>query len=98
MKTFIIAPRAESDIEQIHEHIAQRRPRAAARFLDKLESRFEILARFPAFGDPCADYGPGSRCSSVGNYVVIHRPTARGVEIVRVLDGRRNLPSVLQRS
>ena len=30
----------------------------------------------------------------VGNYVIFYRPQPRGIEVVRVLHGRRNFPAL----
>ena len=43
------------------------------------------------------DLGPRLRSIAVGNYLIIYRPTAQGVEIARVVDGRRDVPALFKR-
>jgi toxin ParE1/3/4 len=37
------------------------------------------------------DIGAGIRCIVVGEYLIFYRPIADGIEIMRVLHGRRDI-------
>jgi toxin ParE1/3/4 len=75
--------------------------RTARRFLAEAEATFGRLASLPGLGtryEPdhprISDlrYFPVSRFK---NYLVFYRPIENGVEIVRVLHGARDIPSIL---
>ncbi|WGM40609.1 Toxin ParE3 [Caulobacter sp. NIBR1757] len=50
-----------------------------------------MLAEFPNAGPARDDLAPGLRSFAVYPYVLFYRPITGGIEVVRVLDGRRNI-------
>lgn len=91
-------PRAEEDLIDIYAFIAVDSPSAADRVLAKLQSSLEMLARNPRIFARRPDIRPSTRVLIEGPYLVLfetHPDTDQGpirsVEIVRVVDGRRNL-------
>jgi toxin ParE1/3/4 len=87
-------PQAEADLEEIWWHIAQDNPDAADVFLDQIEERCAVLAQFPLMGTAREDLLPSLRSLVVGSYVVFYLPVNGGIEIVRVLHGRRDLDAL----
>jgi len=81
---------ARSDLQSIHDYIAAENPRAALRLIERLEKACEQLAQHPHMGEACDFLAEGLRMTSVGNYIVFHRPVGDGAEIVRVLHGARD--------
>jgi len=67
--------------------------RVAERALDLIERRCEVIQRFPYGGEACPQFGTGMRWYPAGNYVIFYVPSADEIQIVRVLDGRRDLTS-----
>jgi toxin ParE1/3/4 len=91
-------PRAEEDLIDIYAYIAVDSPSAADRVLAKLQSSLKMLACNPRIFALRPDIRPSTRVLIEGPYLVLfetHPDTDQGpirsVEIVRVVDGRRNL-------
>jgi toxin ParE1/3/4 len=94
--SFIVSPRAETDIQEIIDYIAQDSPAAAIRVLNELEAAMDLLASFPGIGHPRADVrNPDYRFWNVFNYVVAYRTLKREVTIVRVVHGHRDISNLL---
>lgn len=91
MKRCRLTHLAQVDIDSAWFYIAKDRPAAADRFVERLKSHFETLAENPFVGELRTDLAEGVRQSSVGGYVVLHRPTDDRIEIVRVIHGARDL-------
>lgn len=81
--------RAEEDLIDIWGYIALRSEVAADRLLDRFERRFELLATQPYSGMAREEIGAGIRHLVVGEYLALYRVADDGVEIIRVLHGRR---------
>lgn len=64
-------------------------------YLQQLDTAFHLLARDPGRGQQCDDIRPGYRKYSIGRHVVFYRATDVGVEIVRILHDRMDLPTRL---
>jgi toxin ParE1/3/4 len=91
-------PRAEEDLIAIYSFIALDSPAAADRVLAKLQASVKTLARNPRLSQRRPDIRPSARILIEGPYLVLYEihpdsdeGPVREVEIVRVVDGRRNL-------
>jgi toxin ParE1/3/4 len=91
MERYRLTQLAQADIDSAWFHIAKDRPAAADRFVERLKSHFEALAKSPFVGELRIDLAQDVRQSSVGSYVVLHRPGSGRIEIVRVIHGARDL-------
>jgi toxin ParE1/3/4 len=96
------SPAAERDLEDIWLTIAADNPPAATRMVRAIGAKIERLADHPRMGPRRSDIRPATRMLVEGPYLVLyetHPDTDEGpvdaVEIVRVVDGRRNLTSLL---
>lgn len=95
------SPRSRSDLIEIYLRIAGEQPKAAERYLDRIEQRADVLAQHPRLGRRRPDIRPATRMLVEAPYVILYEtipdsdsgPVDR-VEIVRVVDGRRNLLSL----
>jgi toxin ParE1/3/4 len=93
---------AEQDLEAIHDYIAEFDCAANADYvLDQLMEVVESLSRFPergSFPKELAALGIQEyRQTSFKPYRVIYRVIGRQVIIYLIVDGRRDMPSVLGR-
>jgi toxin ParE1/3/4 len=86
---------AEADLEDIWVHIARDSPADATRFVIRILERCERLADMPGTGRLRSDLGPNLRTFALGNYLIIYRAIEDGIEIVRVLHGRRDIGALL---
>jgi len=84
-------PRAEADLFEIGLYIAEDDLEASERFLDLLERKLRLLASTPAMGRLRPELLPKLRSFPVGEYVVFYRPIRDGIEVVRVLNGARDI-------
>jgi plasmid stabilization system protein ParE len=86
------SPRARSDLASTTEYIAQDSPRAARAWAARIVQAAERLGDIPLSGRAVPEYGElGLREVVVGNYRIVYRVTALGVEIARVWHGARPL-------
>jgi toxin ParE1/3/4 len=86
-----LTPRADLDLEEIWFFVAQDDPVAADLWLDAIEEKLELLADNPLMGPARSDIARDLRYHPVGNYLLLYRIVAGGVEVVRVVHGARNL-------
>ena len=83
-------PKASLDLEAIGDHIATDNPYAAARLMEKFARRWELLTLQPHSGVDRSDLAIGLRRLVIGEYLAPYRVSDIGVEIVRVLHGKRD--------
>lgn len=101
MSRYELTPQARRDMYDIGEYVGTDNPAASARLIDRFEAAFRILADAPGLGHVRADivpYASGLRFWTVGSYLVIYRPAAHGINVIRVLSGFRDIGAVLSRS
>ena len=94
MATVRFAPSARADMSEIFEYIARDKPIAAARWIDTIEEKCDLIATRPNFGELCPEYGADIRCSFVGRYVIFFRPIDDRIEVVRMIAGNRDTRSL----
>ena len=92
---------ARKDLIEIYTYIGSDNLVAAERIFDALESRVASLAEFPRLGARRTEIRPSTRMLVEGPYLILyetHPDSDSGsideVEIVRIIDGRRNLKSL----
>lgn len=88
--------RAEADLEDIWVHIAKDNPTNAARFVSRILQTCQRLAETPGMGRPRPELGAHLRSFVVGSYLIFYRPIEEGIEVVRVLHGRRDWRGLLR--
>lgn len=101
MARIVERPRARTELEDIAVHIARNRPSAARAFLAAARQAYDTLAAMPEMAAPWEAedqrfagirYFPIARYP---NYVIFYRPLPDGVEILHILDARRDLKHLL---
>ncbi len=90
MNTCIISPKAAQDLSDLHGLIARTSPRGADRYIAGIQKKLDLLTTFPAMGVLCEEVAPGLRAFSAGKHVLFYRTTDQGIEVVRVLRGKRD--------
>ncbi len=86
---------AHQDLIAILDYFVVRNVRAAQRFADSLELKADIYASQPEMGSLFPEAGEGIRCFLVHPYVVLYRPTADGILILRIIYATRDIPSLM---
>jgi toxin ParE1/3/4 len=102
---YIVRPRADRDIDRQAVYLAeQASPEIAYRFLTAVRATFVLLAFHPEIGwRPPIKIKKGIepfRMFSVSGFdkmLVLYRPTADRVEILRVLHGARDIDAVIRK-
>jgi toxin ParE1/3/4 len=79
------------DLAEIWAYIAEDSPRQADAFAARIDGEFRMLARQPRMGRERPELLAGLRSFPVEKYVIFCLPRSRGVEVVRVLHGARDL-------
>lgn len=93
MADVIVSHRAEEELREIWRWIALDSPDAADRVLLRIDAKLQALRDFPDIGTIRDDIRPGVRMLVEGNYLLLyeHREVDGLVELVSVVDGRRDL-------
>jgi toxin ParE1/3/4 len=94
-QTPILTPKAQADLDAIWDTIAANNPGAADRMIDAILKRARSLAQFPLTGRARDDIRPGLRSSAVKPYVILFRPADDSIQVLRVLHGARDIPTVM---
>jgi plasmid stabilization system protein ParE len=65
--------------------------------MGRVEESIRLIAFLPGMGRARAEFGRSTRSFPVSPRVIVYRPLAEldGIRILRVVDGRRDLPAVL---
>ncbi|WP_242040306.1 type II toxin-antitoxin system RelE/ParE family toxin [Anabaena subtropica] len=64
--------------------------------LQKIDSQLKILASNPGMGRKRDSLASNLRSFPVGNYLIFYRPINEGIEVIRILHGVRDIPSLFQ--
>jgi toxin ParE1/3/4 len=88
---FFRTRRARRDLIGIWQHVAPDNLAAADALLDRIDDKCALLAENPQLGPSRDDIRPGLRYLVVGEHLILYRIVEEGVEIVRVVHGRRDL-------
>ncbi len=60
-------------------------------FVDRLDEKFQLLARQPGLGRVRQELAAGLRSFPVVRYVIFYEPVPDGIAVVRVLHSARDL-------
>ena len=92
MATAEWTPTAKRELAEIHDFIGVERqsPSAAANLVREIHEKANLYAAQPEMGTSREDLGEGFRVFSVKPYIVVYRALQHGIEVLRVVDGRRN--------
>ena len=92
---------ARANVSQIYRTIAAEQPTRADRIIGKVQRNISALADHPRLGLRRAEIFPTARMLVEASYVILYEThpdnddeDVQTVEIVRVLDGRRDLDSL----
>jgi toxin ParE1/3/4 len=90
----VVSPEARSDLVEIWRYLGARSSRATARVMQEIRARFQMLVDFPESGIRREELRAGLRSFPVENYVIFYFIIDGGVEVVRVLHGRRDIEAI----
>jgi toxin ParE1/3/4 len=95
MSRYIIADEAIQDLDAISDYFLSRNLDAGEQFLQAFNAKCPQLVSFPKIGRPYSHLLPGLRGLALKGFIVLYRVSetedALTIEILRVVNGRRDL-------
>lgn len=82
---------AENDLIRLWLHIAEHSPKAADKYIWRIQEACEDIAQFPNKGMPRLDLGEHCRKLVVGDYVVFYDHLPDGIFILRIFHGKEDI-------
>jgi toxin ParE1/3/4 len=92
MSRYVINPLATEDLNQIADYFFENSVEAGERFFKNFNRKCQQLVTFPNSGKSYDTIRPGLRGLSFEGYIVFYRVLDDGIEILRVISGRRDFP------
>lgn len=92
MSRYLLNVLASRDLSEIADYFESTNLEAGERFFSEFNRKCQQLTAFPSSGKSYAEIRPDLRGLSFEGYVIFYRILDDGVEILRVLSGRRNFP------
>ena len=97
MPRYVLSQEATGDLREIHDYIAAEDPAAARRVLEDLRTAMHRLAEHPGLGHLREDLADEAlRVWTAHSFLVIYRPDARPLQVVRVLSGYRDIAALVE--
>jgi toxin ParE1/3/4 len=87
----LVTPRADRDLDSIWSFIRADNPKAADAMIDRLTDTFDMLLTMPQAGGLRQEFRENLRSFAVENYVIFYRTVSEGIDILRVVHGRRDI-------
>ena len=94
MNPYVISPEAICDLEQIVDYLAMDNIDAGDRFIDEFSKKCRYLTQFSMIGRSYREIRPDLRGLPMKNYIIFYRCLDNGLEIMRVIQGNRDLEAV----
>lgn len=98
MSRYVINLLASQDLNQIADYFTETNLEAGERFFRAFNRKCQQLVAFPNSGKSYAIIRPEIRGLSLDGYIIFYRLLDDGIEILRVVSGRRNFPSLFEES
>lgn len=99
MEKYRLTPEAVSDLFEIWNFINHDNPEAADRVEDAILRACDLLADAPLAGRVREDLTPLPLrfwvVQRYSNYLIVYEPAKKPLQIIRILHGARDLPSIL---
>jgi toxin ParE1/3/4 len=98
MSRYVINILASRDLNEIADYFAETNIEVGERFFREFNRKCQQLVSFPNSGKSYAKIRTDLRGLPLEGYVIFYRVLDDGVEILRVVSGRRNFPSLFEQS
>jgi toxin ParE1/3/4 len=94
MSRFIIAVEASADLDEIGDYFLDRSVEAGERWFQDFNQKCKYLAQFPSIGRSYSDIRSYLRGVPLSGFIIFYRLKGNGIEIMRIVSGRRNLDEI----
>ncbi|MGK7927431.1 MAG: type II toxin-antitoxin system RelE/ParE family toxin [Spirulina sp.] len=94
MRQYIISPLATRDLNEIVDYFLEHNLDAGENLLREFDKKCKNLAQFPNMGRSYAHIKPYLRGLPLDGYIILYRVMEDKIEILRVVNGRRDLESL----
>jgi toxin ParE1/3/4 len=91
---YVINILASRDLNEIADRFAETNLEAGEQFFSDFNRKCKQLVAFPNSGKSYAEIRSDLRGLSLDGYILFYRILEDGIEILRVVSGRRNFPSL----
>lgn len=98
MSRYVINVLATKDLNEIADYFTENSIEAGERFFKAFSQKCKQLVSFPNSGRSYEVIRPGLRGLSLDGYIVFYRILDDGIEILRVISGRRDFPPLFKDS
>jgi toxin ParE1/3/4 len=95
MKKWTLTRKAQADVQNIWNWIAQSWITRADRYVDMLAAKMTMLANNPFLGADCSHRRPGLRFLRAKSHVIYYHAVPQGIEVVRILHGAQDADAEL---
>lgn len=96
MKRYLINVLATHDLNEIADYFTTNNIEAGERFFQEFSRRCQQLVNFPNLGRTYIEIRPDLRGLALDGYVIFYRILDNGIEILRVVSGRRDMLSIFE--
>jgi toxin ParE1/3/4 len=96
MSEIIKLSRANDDLAEIWDYIADNSETQANLFIDLIDQKLRLLAEQPNLGRARGELAENMRSFPIGRYVVFYIVMPSCIQIVRVLHGARDLAPIFE--
>jgi toxin ParE1/3/4 len=94
MSRYVINILASQDLNKIADRFTETNLQAGEQFFSDFNRKCKQLVAFPNSGKSYAEIRSDLRGLSLDGYILFYRILEDGIEILRVVSGRRNFPSL----
>ena len=88
-RRYRLNPLALSDLADLADFYRPRSPKYLLKLKRELARKFRVIGRSPGLGQAAPVRAAGVRQTTALGHTILFRDTPTGVEIIRVMDGRR---------
>ncbi|MEG4329184.1 type II toxin-antitoxin system RelE/ParE family toxin [Microcoleus sp. herbarium5] len=94
MSRYIVSPEASRDLDEISDYFAARNIESGEQFVGEFNRKCRNLINFPNMGRSYEELAASVRGLPLMGYIILYRAIDSGIEIIRVVRGERDLPSL----
>jgi toxin ParE1/3/4 len=96
MKRLVITIEASRDLSAISDYFLEQSVDAGDRFVEGFGKKCQHLEKFPYLGRSYSEFASGLRGLPFMGYIIFYQIVEDGIEILRIINGSRNLKNVFQ--